>query len=60
MCCKLGRVSQGGKILTGGLVLERDGNYLEPIVVEISHDAPIVRKELFSPVLYVYKIECLQ
>jgi acyl-CoA reductase-like NAD-dependent aldehyde dehydrogenase len=59
MCCKLGRVSQGGRILTGGLVMEREGNYVEPTVVEISHDAPIVREELFSPVLYVFKFQVL-
>jgi acyl-CoA reductase-like NAD-dependent aldehyde dehydrogenase len=59
MCCKLGRVSQGGRILTGGLVMECEGNYVEPTVVEISHDAPIVREELFSPVLYVFKFQVL-
>jgi aldehyde dehydrogenase family 7 protein A1 len=51
--------SQGGKILTGGLVMECEGNYVEPTVVEISHDAPIVREELFSPVLYVFKFQTL-
>jgi aldehyde dehydrogenase family 7 protein A1 len=40
-------------------VMEREGNYVEPTVVEISHDAPIVREELFSPVLYVFKFQVL-
>jgi aldehyde dehydrogenase family 7 protein A1 len=39
--------------------MEREGNYVEPTVVEISHDAPIVREELFSPVLYVFKFQVL-
>jgi len=29
-------------------VLEHDNNYVEPIVVETSHDAPIVKDEFFS------------
>ncbi len=39
--------------------MEREGNYVEPTVVEISHDAPIVREELFSPILYVFKFQVL-
>lgn len=52
-----GYAFQGGKILTGGSVIDRDGNFVEPTVVEISHDAEIVREELFGPVLYVFKIK---
>ena len=48
---------QGGKILTGGSVIDRAGNFVEPTLVEISHDAEIVREELFGPVLYVFKIK---
>lgn len=52
---------QGGKILTGGSVINCPGNFVEPTVVEISHDAPIVKEELFGPVLYVFKIKvCLR
>jgi aldehyde dehydrogenase family 7 protein A1 len=43
--------------LTGGSVIDRDGNFVEPTVVEISHDAEVVREELFGPVLYVFKIK---
>jgi len=52
--------SQGGKILTGGSLIDRDGNFVEPTVVEISHDAEVVREELFGPVLYVFKIKSLE
>eukprot|EP01105_Mastigella_eilhardi_P005494 TRINITY_DN17191_c0_g1_i1.p2 TRINITY_DN17191_c0_g1~~TRINITY_DN17191_c0_g1_i1.p2 ORF type:complete len:530 (-),score=180.59 TRINITY_DN17191_c0_g1_i1:68-1603(-) len=49
-------VKQGGKILVGGKSLhDRQGNFVEPTVVEINHDAPIVRTELFVPILYVMK-----
>lgn len=48
---------QGGKILTGGSVLESDGNFVQPTIVEISADAAVVKEELFAPVLYVMKFQ---
>lgn len=48
---------QGGKILTGGSVIESDGNFVQPTIVEISSDASVVKEELFGPVLYVMKIK---
>ncbi|KOM39951.1 hypothetical protein LR48_Vigan04g014900 [Vigna angularis] len=52
--------SQGGKILTGGSVLESEGNFVQPTIVEISPDAPVVKEELFTPVLYVMKFQTLE
>ncbi|BFG39591.1 hypothetical protein CerSpe_258650 [Prunus speciosa] len=52
--------SQGGKILTGGSVIESDGNFVQPTIVEISSDASVVKEELFGPVLYVMKIKTLE
>ncbi|KAJ7564458.1 hypothetical protein O6H91_02G018200 [Diphasiastrum complanatum] len=52
--------SQGGKILTGGKTLEREGNYVEPTIVEISHDSSIVHEEIFGPILYVFKFQTLE
>jgi hypothetical protein len=48
---------QGGKILTGGSVLESEGNFVQPTIVEISSDAAVVKEELFGPVLYVMKFQ---
>ncbi|KHN12286.1 Aldehyde dehydrogenase family 7 member A1 [Glycine soja] len=50
----------GGKILTGGSVLESGGNFVQPTIVEISPDAPVVKEELFGPVLYVMKFQTLE
>jgi len=51
---------QGGKILHGGKVLsDRPGFYVEPTLVSINHDAPIVKTELFVPILYVMKFSTL-
>jgi aldehyde dehydrogenase family 7 member A1 len=48
---------QGGKILVGGNVQQKEGNYVEPTIVAISHDAEIVKHELFAPVTYVMKFK---
>jgi len=50
---------QGGKILTGGNIIQGPGNYVEPTIVEIAHDAPIVKHEIFAPILYVFKFKTL-
>jgi aldehyde dehydrogenase family 7 protein A1 len=50
---------QGGKILCGGKVFPGDGNYVEPTIVEISHDAEIVKHEIFAPITYVMKFKTI-
>ncbi|KAK4773987.1 hypothetical protein SAY87_029006 [Trapa incisa] len=52
--------SQGGKILTGGSVIESDGYFVQPTIVEISPSADVVKEELFAPVLYVMKFQNLK
>ncbi|KAM0949199.1 putative aldehyde dehydrogenase (NAD(P)(+)) [Dioscorea sansibarensis] len=52
--------SQGGKILIGGSVIEGEGNFVQPTIVEISSDAHVVKEELFAPVLYVMKFKTLK
>ena len=54
-------VSQGGKILYGGKVVEEKqlGNYVYPTLVEIDGNAPIVKEELFVPILYLIKFKTL-
>jgi len=51
---------QGGKILAGGNVIEGPGNFVEPTIIEIKHDAPIVKEELFCPILHVVKCSSLE
>ncbi|KAJ8491338.1 hypothetical protein OPV22_013059 [Ensete ventricosum] len=50
---------QGGKFLFGGSVVESEGNFVQPTIVEISSNAPVVKEELFGPVLYVMKFQTL-
>jgi len=52
--------SQGGKILVGGKQVEgKDGNFVYPTLVTIHHDAPIVKTELFVPILYIIKCKSI-
>ena len=52
---------QGGKILVGGNVIRsRPGNFVEPTIVEINHDAAIVKTELFVPIMYVIKFKTIE
>jgi aldehyde dehydrogenase family 7 protein A1 len=51
---------QGGKILCGGKVLPGPGNYVEPTIVAINHDAAIVKEEIFAPIVYVFKFKTLE
>jgi aldehyde dehydrogenase (NAD+) len=47
---------QGGKVLTGGKradVPGLGGHFVEPTIIEIDRDAPIVEVETFAPILYV-------
>ncbi|KAJ1876680.1 Alpha-aminoadipic semialdehyde dehydrogenase [Coemansia sp. RSA 1722] len=49
-------VAQGGRILYGGKVLgDRPGNFVEPTVTSISHDAPVVQREIFAPILHTIR-----
>lgn len=46
--------SSGGRLVCGGTRPDRDGAYLDPTVVTgLAPDAPLVREELFGPVLTV-------
>jgi aldehyde dehydrogenase (NAD+) len=47
---------QGGAVVYGGGVIERPGNFVQPAIVRISSDAPIVQEETFAPVLYVMEV----
>eukprot|EP01091_Cochliopodium_minus_P019057 TRINITY_DN788_c0_g1_i1.p1 TRINITY_DN788_c0_g1~~TRINITY_DN788_c0_g1_i1.p1 ORF type:complete len:530 (-),score=185.38 TRINITY_DN788_c0_g1_i1:33-1622(-) len=51
---------QGGKVLFGGNVINRPGNFVEPTIISIRHDAPIVQHETFAPILYVFEFDSLE
>ena len=51
---------QGGAVIYGGGVIERPGNFVEPAIVRIRPDAPVVQEETFAPVLYVMEVADLE
>ncbi len=52
-------IDQGGKILCGGTVLDRPGNFVEPTLVEAIPHMPITCEETFAPILYLFEFEDL-
>ncbi|RQG87886.1 aldehyde dehydrogenase [Natrarchaeobius halalkaliphilus] len=48
--------ADGARVLTGGSVVERNGNYFEPTLIDsVDDDAPISCEEVFGPVITLYE-----
>lgn len=53
-------IEQGGKVECGGKVIDRPGFFVEPtIITNLPHDAEVIQKETFAPIVYVLKAESL-
>jgi aldehyde dehydrogenase (NAD+) len=50
----------GGEILCGGKVLERPGNFIEPIIAVARNDWEVVQTETFGPILYLIPASSLE
>lgn len=48
---------EGGKILFGNEVIDRQGNFVKPTLIEVRHDFKIVHEETFAPILYIIKVK---
>jgi aldehyde dehydrogenase (NAD+) len=50
--------AQGGRVLCGGRVLGRPGNFVEPTVIAAPRQdsLPIAWEETFAPILYVFEV----
>ena len=44
---------EGGEILYGGRTIDRPGFFVEPTLVKVKGQTPIVERETFAPILYV-------
>ncbi|HEX6067664.1 MAG TPA: aldehyde dehydrogenase family protein, partial [Nitrososphaera sp.] len=50
--------AKGGKVLTGGKPVDRDGFFYEPTIVSnVGHDMDIVREEVFGPAAPIIVVE---
>ncbi|KAJ2354335.1 Alpha-aminoadipic semialdehyde dehydrogenase [Coemansia erecta] len=53
--------AQGGRILHGGNALHNlPGNFVEPTITSIAHDAPVVHREIFAPILHTIKYNTIE
>jgi len=53
-------IKQGGNIECGGKVINRPGFYVEPtMITNLPHDAAVIKKETFAPIVYVLKTKNL-
>lgn len=52
-------LEQGGKILCGGKRIPGDGFFVEPTVIAIGEQTPVVKNETFAPILYALKFVAL-
>ena len=50
---------QGGELLTGGNVLDRMGYFVEPALIKMPADAPLLQIETFAPILYLIEFDTL-
>ena len=57
-------VSQGGKVVCGGKAFHKDAsvpgpNYVQPTIIEVTPQTPIVKEEAFVPILYIMKYKTI-
>ena len=53
-------LEQGGELLAGGNEPDRKGFFLEPAIMRIPADAPIVQTETFVPIMYLTEVDSLE
>jgi aldehyde dehydrogenase (NAD+) len=52
---------QGGKVLYGGNVIDRPGGcFVEPTIVKAEASMPILKEEIFAPILYVIEFDAIE
>jgi aldehyde dehydrogenase (NAD+) len=60
MDAALAAASASGGTIHGGGRVRAKGYYVRPAIVEIGHQAPIVRQETFAPILYLLRYRTLE
>lgn len=51
---------EGGKVIFGGEVLEREGHFVRPALAEVKNEYKIVQDETFAPILYLIKYKTIE
>lgn len=61
MTAALRRVkTEGGEILYGGNSLDRSGYFVEPTLVKMPGNTPLVCEETFAPILYLIEVDSVE
>jgi aldehyde dehydrogenase (NAD+) len=51
---------QGGELLYGGGVVDGPGHFVEPTLIKMPADAPLLQIETFAPILYLIDVDTVQ
>lgn len=51
---------QGGQVIYGGEVLDREGHFVRPAIAEVKNEFKIVQEETFAPILYLIKYDSIE
>lgn len=51
---------EGGKVIYGGEVLDREGHFVRPAIAEVKNEYKIVQDETFAPILYLIKYKTME
>jgi len=51
---------QGGEVLYGGKRIDREGYYLEPTIIKMPGNTPLVCDETFAPILYLMETDSIE
>jgi aldehyde dehydrogenase (NAD+) len=51
--------AQGGRLLFGGVRLERTGHFVQPTLIASEHPLAIASEETFAPILYIVEFDTL-
>ncbi len=52
---------QGGEVSYGGNVIDRPGGcFVEPAIVKANAEMPIIKEEIFAPILYVIEFDAVE
>jgi aldehyde dehydrogenase (NAD+) len=52
--------AEGGEVVHGGRRLDRPGHFVEPTIVRAHPSMPIVKEEIFAPILYVMEYDSVE
>lgn len=51
---------EGGKVIYGGEILDREGHFVRPALAEVKNEYKIVQEETFAPILYLIKYKTME